>query len=134
MSPTRPQARSVLVEAARIAARQPGPLHAFGERIPTRKGSQVAAVAVARKLACLAWQLLTKEEDYACNRRLETRCLHQPARSDHTVRKTGDTPPCTGLRSRRGRASARMAIPGRVAGAAGNWKTIVGRFAVNFYP
>jgi len=59
------QARSVLVEAAWIAVRQPGPLHAFGERVRARKGSQVAAVAVARKLACLAWQLLTKGEDYA---------------------------------------------------------------------
>ena len=59
------QARSVLVEAAWVAVRQPGPLHAFGERIRARKGSQVAAVAVARKLACLAWQLLTKGEDYA---------------------------------------------------------------------
>jgi hypothetical protein len=55
----------VLVEAAWIAVRQPGPLRAFGERIRARKGSQVAAVAVARKLACLTWQLLTKEEDYA---------------------------------------------------------------------
>ena len=55
----------MLVEAAWIAVRQPGPLHAFGERIRARKGSQVAAVAVARKLACLAWQLLTKEQDYA---------------------------------------------------------------------
>jgi transposase len=60
-----PQARSVLVEAAWIAARQPGPLHAFAQRVRARKGSQVAAVAVARKLACLAWQLLTKEEGYA---------------------------------------------------------------------
>lgn len=59
------QARSVLVEAAWIAVRQPGPLHAFGERIRARKGSQVAAVAVARKIACLAWELLTKDEDYA---------------------------------------------------------------------
>lgn len=59
------QARSVLVEAAWISIRQPGPLHAFGERIRARKGAQVAAVAVARKLTCLAWQLLTKGEDYA---------------------------------------------------------------------
>jgi transposase len=59
------QARSVLVEAAWIAMRQPGPLRAFGERIRVRKGAPVAAVAVARKLTCLCWQLLTKEEDYA---------------------------------------------------------------------
>jgi hypothetical protein len=59
------QARSVLVEAAWSAVRSPGPLRAFGERIRVRKGSQVAAVAVARKIACLCWQLLSKEEDYA---------------------------------------------------------------------
>jgi len=59
------QARSVLVEAAWAASRQPGPLSAFGERIRARKGAQVAAVAVARKLAVLCWQLLSKGEDYA---------------------------------------------------------------------
>jgi transposase len=59
------QARSVLVEAAWVAMRQPGPLHAFGERIRVRRGAQIAAVAVARKIACLAWELLTKDEDYA---------------------------------------------------------------------
>jgi len=59
------QARSVLVEAAWVAVRRPGPLRAFAERISARKGSQVAAVAVARKLACLCRQLLTKGEDYA---------------------------------------------------------------------
>lgn len=59
------QARSALVEAAWTALRSPGPLRAFGERIRARKGSQVAAVAIARKLAVLAWQLLSKGEDYA---------------------------------------------------------------------
>ena len=54
------QARSVLVEAAWSAVRLPGPLRAFGERVRVRKGSQVAAVAVARKIACLCWQLLSK--------------------------------------------------------------------------
>jgi transposase len=62
------QARSVLVEAAWIAVRQPGPLHAFGQRVRARKGAQVAAVAVARKIACLAWQLLTNQQDYAYGR------------------------------------------------------------------
>lgn len=59
------QARSVLVEAAWSAVRSAGPLRAFGERVRVRKGSQVAAVAVARKIACLCWQVLSKEEDYA---------------------------------------------------------------------
>jgi transposase len=58
-------ARTVLVEAAWIALRQPGPMRAFGERVRARRGAQVAAVAVARKLACLAWQLLTNKQDYA---------------------------------------------------------------------
>jgi transposase len=58
----------VLVEAAWIAVRSPGPLRAFSERLRARKHSGVAAVAVARKIACLCWQLLTKEEDYAYGR------------------------------------------------------------------
>jgi transposase len=45
--------------------RQPGPLHAFYERIRARRGHSVAIVATARKLACLFWCLLTRDEDYA---------------------------------------------------------------------
>ena len=59
------QARSVLVEAAWAAMRTPGPLRAFGQRVAARSGGQVAAVAVARKIAVLAWHLLTRGEDYA---------------------------------------------------------------------
>jgi transposase len=33
--------------------------------VRARRGHQVAIVATARKLACLFWCLLTKEEDYA---------------------------------------------------------------------
>ncbi len=60
----RSHARSMLVEAAWVAARAPGPLHAFFVRIRARRGHQIAAVAVARKLAVLCWHLLTKEADY----------------------------------------------------------------------
>ncbi|MCA1701233.1 MAG: transposase [Actinobacteria bacterium] len=59
------QARSVLVEAAWAAMRTPGPLRAFGQRVQARSGGQIAAVAVARKIAVLAWHLLTRGEDYA---------------------------------------------------------------------
>jgi transposase len=59
------RARHVLVEACWSAVRQPGPLHAFYERIRARRGHSVAIVAAARKLACLFWALLTREEDYA---------------------------------------------------------------------
>ena len=61
----RSHARGMLVEAAWAAAVTPGPLRAFYVRIQGRKGKQVAAVATARKIAVLAWHLLTKEEDYA---------------------------------------------------------------------
>ena len=58
-------ARHALVEASWSVVRQPGPLHAFYERIRARRRHQVAIVASARKLACLFWCLLTRGEDYA---------------------------------------------------------------------
>ena len=58
-------ARYALVEAAWSVVRQPGPLRAFYERIRARRGHQVAIVAAARKLACLFWCLLTRQQDYA---------------------------------------------------------------------
>jgi transposase len=60
----RSHARAMLVEAAWAAAKAPGPLRAFFLRIRNKRGHQVAAVAVARKLAVLIWHLLTKEQDY----------------------------------------------------------------------
>jgi transposase len=60
-----PRARWALVEAARSVVQQPGPLHAFYERIRARRGHQIAVVACARKLAVLFWCLLTRGEDYA---------------------------------------------------------------------
>jgi transposase len=59
------RARHALVEACWTAVRQPGPLHAFYRRIRARRGHSVAIVAAARKLACLFWCLLTREQDYA---------------------------------------------------------------------
>ena len=60
-----PQARWALVEAAWSVVQQPGPLHAFYERVRARRGHQIAVVACARKLAVLFWCLLTRSEDYA---------------------------------------------------------------------
>lgn len=54
----------MLVEAAHSAVRTPGPLHAFYERLRVKKGSQVGIVAVARKLAVIAWHMLTNGEPY----------------------------------------------------------------------
>ena len=55
----------MLVEAAWAAMQAPGPLRAFGQRIAARRGRQVAAVAVARKLCARCWQLLSRQQDYA---------------------------------------------------------------------
>ncbi len=60
----RSHARAMLVEAAWAAAKTPGPLHAFFVRIRAKRGHQIAAVALARKLTVLCWHLLTKETDY----------------------------------------------------------------------
>jgi transposase len=60
----RAHARGMLVEAAWAVARTPGPLRAFFERVRARRGPQIAAVALARKLAVLTWHLLTRGQDY----------------------------------------------------------------------
>jgi transposase len=59
------ETRHVLVEAAWHAARTTGPLRAFHERIAARRGRNIATVAVARKLAVIAWHMLSRGEDYA---------------------------------------------------------------------
>jgi transposase len=61
----RTHARTMLVEAAWQAVRGPGPLRAFYQRVAARRGPHIAAVAVARKLAVIAWHLLRRGEDYA---------------------------------------------------------------------
>src|SRR5213592_4195506 len=59
------ETRHVLVEAAWHAARTAGPLRAFHERVAVRRGRNIATVAVARKLAVIAWHMLNRGEDYA---------------------------------------------------------------------
>jgi Transposase IS116/IS110/IS902 family len=62
------RARGMLVEAAWVAAKIPGPLRAFYERVRARRGMQVAVVATARKLTTLCWHLVVGEQDYAFQR------------------------------------------------------------------
>ena len=64
----RAHARGMLVEAAWAAAKTPGPLRAFYERVRARRGMQIAVVATARKLAVLCWHLICRGEDYAYGR------------------------------------------------------------------
>jgi transposase len=57
--------RGLLVEAAWHAARTAGPLRAFHQRLTARRGSNIATVAVARKLVIVTWHLLSRGENYA---------------------------------------------------------------------
>jgi transposase len=89
-------ARHVLVEAAWGATRTPGPLRAFAERVTARRGRQIAAVAVARKLTVLAWHLLTRGEEYAFQRptlvRRKLRRLELTAGAPRRRGKRSDAP------------------------------------------
>ncbi len=67
------ETRHVLVEAAWHSTRTPGPLRAFHQRIAGRRGSNIATVAVARKVAVIAWYMLSRGEDYAFARPSLTR-------------------------------------------------------------
>jgi transposase len=64
----RSQARGMLVEAAFSAARAPGPLRGFYNRIKTRRGFQVATVATARKLTVLCSHPSPEPLDHGVNR------------------------------------------------------------------
>jgi transposase len=57
----RSHARNMLVEAAWQAVRGPGPLRAFYQRVAARRGSHIAAVAVARKPAVIVWHMHAKK-------------------------------------------------------------------------
>src|SRR5215216_1855528 len=87
----RAHARGMLVEAAWVAVKTPGPLRAFFERVRARRGMQIAVVATARKLACLCWTMLTRGEDYAF------------ARPSLTAQKLRALEPRAGMPPRRGR-------------------------------
>jgi transposase len=58
------RARWLLIQAAQHLAAHPGPLGVFFRRIATRKNRNVAVVATARKLAVVAWHMLTEGEPY----------------------------------------------------------------------
>ncbi len=106
--------RGLLVEAALGAARVPGPLHAFYGRVAGRRGHAIAIVAVARKLAVLAWHLLTHDVDYRW----------APARL--TATKIRAVELAAGAPSRRGR------VPG--SGDARGWRSSSARWSERSSP
>jgi transposase len=58
------KARWLLIQAAQHLSGHPGPLGVFFRRLAQRKNRNVAVVATARKLAGIAWHMLTKNEPY----------------------------------------------------------------------
>jgi transposase len=60
--------RGLLVEAALLAIRSPGPLRAFHQRVAARRGGNIATVAVARKPVVIVFDMLRRGEDYAFGR------------------------------------------------------------------
>lgn len=67
------EARHMLGEAAWKVTLTPGPMRAFFQRVRARRGPQIAATAVSRKLVVLFWHMLTREQDYAFARPAMTR-------------------------------------------------------------
>jgi transposase len=91
------EARHMLTEAAYAAVATPGPLRAFHQRVRSRRGPQIAIIAVARKLAVLFWHLLTRGEDYAYGR---------PSLTQHKLRQIELLAGAEHRRGQRGRTSA----------------------------
>ena len=60
----RAEARWLIIEAAEILRRSPGPMRALYTRIQRKRNHNVAVVAVARKLVELVHHLLTNKVDY----------------------------------------------------------------------
>ncbi|HEV2901030.1 MAG TPA: transposase [Pseudaminobacter sp.] len=100
----RSHARAMLVEAAWAAAKAPGPLRGFFLRIRSKRGHQVAAVAVARKLAVLIWHLLKRNRTTSGSalrwwRRSNGNSPSRPARRASAVLGAAERPTPTMSRS-----------------------------------
>ena len=135
----RSHARAMLVEAAWAAAKAPGPLRAFFIRIRAKRGHQIAAVAVARKLATLCWHMLTKGEDYRWARPSLVAHKHrvhgtgsrpaaeegQQAWRDLCLQRQRDAAP--GNADRRAGAGKLRALRRRLALTSGNERRVCGR-------
>jgi transposase len=93
--------RVALVEASWSAVRNPGPLHAFYQRIRARRGYRIAITAAARKLACLFWVLLRRQRDYA---------FGQPSLTAKRLRRLELTAGAPRYRGRRGVSAANRAM------------------------
>jgi hypothetical protein len=82
--------RWIFCQAAMHLGGNKGPLGHFFRRLAQKKGHNKAVVAAARKLAVIAWHLLTKKEPYryAEPRSVEKKLASLRVRTTKTKRKT----------------------------------------------
>jgi hypothetical protein len=94
--------RWMLIQSAHAVRVHPGPLGHFFRRLKKRKPHNVAVVAVAHKLALLAWHVLTKGEPYryALPRATENKLRRLRVRATGEKRRPG-LPPGTKTRPAR---------------------------------
>ncbi len=84
-------ARWMLIEAAQHLDKHPGPLGHFFRRLAKKKTRNVAVVAAARKLAMIAWRMLSNNEPYryAIPRSTETKLSRLRVKATGQRRKSG---------------------------------------------
>jgi transposase len=98
--------RWMLIQSAQAVRLHPGPLGHFFRRLKKRKCHNVAVVAVAHKLAVLAWHLLKSGEPY----RYALPCATETKLAKLRVAATGEkrrTGPAKGIDPRTARASGK---------------------------
>jgi transposase len=85
-------ARWLLVQAAQHLHHNPGPLGVFFRRLKTKKNHNVAVVAAARKMATIAWWMLTRNEPYryANPKTTQTKLARLRIRATQARRKGGN--------------------------------------------
>jgi transposase len=85
-------ARWMLIEAAQHLDKHPGPLGVFFLRLLRKKNRNVAVVAAARKLARIAWLMLTRNEPYryAIPKSTETKLAKLRVKATGKRRKSGN--------------------------------------------
>lgn len=101
------QARWMLVQAAQVVSRHPGPLGHFFRKLAKKKNRNVAVVATARKLAVIAWRMLATNEPYR---------YAQPASTEAKLSKLRIA--ATGTRRRGGTAKGSTKVMARLPGGA----------------
>ena len=105
-------ARWLLVQAAQMIDRHPGPLGVFFRRLAKKKNRNIAVVAAARKLATVAWHMLKNREPYRYALPVPTRTKLAKLRVQATgMKRKKGMKTGTKLPSKRGSGKRTLKIP-----------------------